>query len=271
MGILNTTPDSFSDGGSFLALDQAVDRALRLLDEGADILDIGGESTRPGKLQPETAAAEQGRVLPLIAAVLRARPQACISIDTYKAETARLSVEAGAEIVNDISGFLWDATMAERCARLGCGVVLMHTRGLHGEWSSLPPLQPEEVIPLVMCGLRKSLQLAHAAGMDDRRILLDPGYGFGKSFDENYPLLAHLSELLPLGRPLLAGTSRKSFHARTLAHLHKGRDVPAHERLHATLASTTAAILAGAHVVRVHDVRPALEAAAIADAILNAV
>jgi dihydropteroate synthase len=268
MAVLNVTPDSFSDGGLFLARDEAVAQALRMIDEGADILDIGGESTRPGKRTPESAATELERVLPVIEAVLQARPSACISIDTYKAETARRAVDAGAEIVNDISGFTWDADIATACAQLDCGIVLMHSRGRPAEWRALPPLTNDEVVPLVFDGLQNSLQLARDAGITESRIVLDPGYGFGKSFDENYPLIAHLGVLEKLGRPLLAGTSRKSFHGRTLSHLHDGKDAPVEQRLYASIASTTAAILAGAHIVRVHDVRPAVEAAAIADAIL---
>jgi dihydropteroate synthase len=268
MAVLNVTPDSFSDGGLYLKRDEAVAQALRLLDEGADILDIGGESTHPGKSNAESAAIEEDRVLPVIEAVLRARPDACISIDTYKSETARRAVDTGVEIVNDISGLLWDAEMAAAGARCGCGVVLMHTRGKPAEWRNLPPLTRDEVVPMVLDGLRNSLRLAREAGVEENKIVIDPGYGFGKSFDENYPLIARLGELQQLGRPLLAGTSRKSFLGRTLARLNDGEDATVENRLHASVASTTAAILAGAHIVRVHDVRPAMEAAAIADAIL---
>ncbi len=270
MGVLNVTPDSFSDGGRFVDRYKAVAHALRMLDEGVDILDIGGESTRPGKSEPETAETELERVLPVIEAVLQARPDACLSIDTYKAETAERSVEAGVEIVNDISGLQWDADMAGTCARLQCGVVLMHTHGRPNEWRTLPQLNPEAVLPLVMDGLRDSLQKANSAGISDQRIVIDPGYGFGKSFEENYPLLAHQAELLQLGRPILAGTSRKSFLGRTMAQVNHGVDMPIHERLYGSIASMTAAILSGAHIVRVHDIRPAQEAAAIADAILAA-
>jgi dihydropteroate synthase len=271
MGVLNVTPDSFSDGGLFKDASAAADAALHMLDEGADMIDIGGESTRPGKHEPVTADEEQSRVLPVIEAILKARPKALLSIDTYKASTARAAVGSGAEIVNDISGFNWDAEMASACASLKCGVVLMHTRGRSAEWRGLPPLANDEVLPVVKAGLEQSLKVALAAGVERSRIALDPGYGFGKSFDENYPLLAHQDELRALGQPVLAGVSRKSFLGRTLAPLHGGVSAPVHERGHATLAATTAAILAGAHIVRVHDVRSAVEAARIADAILNAV
>jgi dihydropteroate synthase len=270
MGVLNVTPDSFSDGSRFFEPEAATAQALKLLDDGADLLDIGGESTRPGKYVEVAAEEEQRRVLPVIEAILKDRPGTLISIDTYKASTARLAIEAGAEIVNDISAFAWDEAMAATCARLACGVVLMHTRGRSADWRNLPPLSKKEVTPLVHRELAASLEAAMAAGVDRDRIVLDPGYGFGKSFEENYPLLAHQDELRLLGQPLLAGISRKSFLGRTLAGLHGGVDAPLAARGNATLAATTAAILAGAHIVRVHDVRPAVEAARIADAILDA-
>jgi dihydropteroate synthase len=270
MGIVNVTPDSFSDGGMYRDAQDAVAHGLRMLEEGADILDIGGESTRPGLKEGVSAVAEQERVLPVIAAIRKARPEAVISIDTYKASTAVAAVEIGVEIVNDVSGFLWDVEMAPACARLGCGVVLMHTRGRPEEWRLLPRLADAEVLPLVKRELGERLQTALSAGIAREQIVLDPGYGFGKRFDENYPLLARQAELLNLGQPLLAGVSRKSFLARTLLPLYGGTDVPIKVRHNATLAATTAAILAGADVVRVHDVRPAVEAALIADALLAA-
>jgi dihydropteroate synthase len=271
MGVLNVTPDSFSDGNLFLDPEAATAQALRMLDEGADIVDIGGESTRPGKYEPVSPEEEQRRVLPVIEAVLKARPEAVLSIDTYKASTAEAAVNAGAEIVNDISALSWDAEMAGMCGGLGCGVVLMHTRGKSAEWRGLPRLTRDEVVPLVKQDLARSLQTALEAGIDRGRVVLDPGYGFGKSFDENYPLLAHQDELRELGQPILAGVSRKSFLGRRLAEFYEGRDAPVSARENATIAATVAAILAGAHIVRVHDVRPAADAARIADAILDAV
>ena len=268
MGVLNVTPDSFSDGGEFLDPQAAVAQALAMLDDGADLIDVGGESTRPGTEKPLSAQQEQERVLPVIEAILRARRESVLSIDTHKAKTARAAVSAGAEIVNDVSGFCWDAAMPAACADLGCGVVLMHTRGRPDEWRTQPRLAQDEVVPLVRQGLAQSLETARAAGIDHSSVVLDPGFGFGKAFDNNYPLLAHLDELLALGQPLLAGVSRKSFLGRTLA---AGRaEVPVKARENATLAATTAAILAGASIVRVHEVRPAVEAARIADAILKA-
>ncbi len=268
MGVLNVTPDSFSDGGEFLDPRVAVPRALRMLDEGADLIDIGGESTRPGTTRPITAQQEQDRVLPVIEGILRERPESVLSIDTYKAETARSAVRAGAQIVNDVSGFGWDAAMPAACAQLGCGVVVMHTRGRPNEWRTQPRLAQEDVVPLVKSGLARSLEMARAAGIDHSSVVLDPGFGFGKAYENNYPLLAHLDELLALGQPLLAGVSRKSFLGSTLGA--GAADVGVKARENGTLAATTAAILAGASIVRVHEVRPAVEAAKIADAILGA-
>jgi dihydropteroate synthase len=268
VGVVNVTPDSFSERGKFLSLDSAVDHALRLLDEGADILDIGGESTRPGTRPPVAAQEELDRVLPVIEDVLKARPETIVSIDTYKAETATAAVKAGAQIVNDVSGFLWDPAMAAACAELRCGVILTHTRARSSEWRTQPPLPQKEVVPLVLRELRQRADDAVAAGIDSAAIVLDPGFGFGKILDENYPLLAHFDELHTLGYPLLAGVSRKAFLGKRLGQMY-GRDVPADQREIATVAAVTAAVLAGAHLVRVHDVRAAREAVAIADAIRN--
>jgi dihydropteroate synthase len=269
MGVVNITPDSFSDGGSFFAPDVAVAHALALLDEGADLLDLGAESTRPGS-RPASAEEEQARLLPVIQAILNVRPNAVISVDTYKAATARAALRAGVEIVNDVSGFHWDAEMASVCAEAGCGVVLMHTRGRPEEWRAQPRLGPDELLATVRAGLAESLKAAAAAGIPPHAVVLDPGYGFGKRFDENYFLLARQAELLSLGRPLVAGVSRKSFLGRTLAPLHGGSDAPVEARETASLAALVAAILHGASIVRVHAVRPAVEAARIADAVLAA-
>ena len=266
MGILNVTPDSFSDGGAFCEKNAAIEHALAMLEQGADILDIGGESTRPGA-QELNPAEERERVVPVIEGVLHHKPEAILSVDTYKASTADAAVASGTEIVNDVSAFAWDPEMAPTCARLRCGVVLMHTRGRPAEWRTQPRLKDEEVVPLVKRGLTEALERAAAANVERERIVLDPGYGFGKAYESNYPLLAHLDELLSLGQPLLAGVSRKSFLGRTLAGA-TGSEIPMQQRGNATLAATTAAILAGASIVRVHEVRPAVEAAAIADAIL---
>ena len=266
VGVVNITPDSFSDGGKFFSTASAIEHALRLLDEGADILDLGGESTRPGKHAAVSAQEELDRVLPVLETILRERPGSIISIDTYKSETARAAVAAGAEIVNDVSGFLWDDAMAATCAELRCGVVLMHTRGHSDEWRTQPRLAQREVMPLVLRELRQRADAALAAGVQREYIVLDPGFGFGKVLAENYPLLAHLDALHELGFPILAGPSRKAFLGRILAEIY-GHDVPADQRSIATIAAITTAILAGAHLVRVHDVKAGREAAAVADAI----
>jgi len=275
MGILNVTPDSFfdggkfySDGGKFLSHDHAVGHGLQMLKEGADILDIGGESTRPGARVGEagvSAEEELRRVVPVIEDILRERPGTIISVDTYKAEVARKAVAAGAEIINDVSALRWDPAMLATVADLGCGAILMHSRGRPDEWRSQPP--SPDIIAEVKSDLRSWSQSAVAAGIARDRILLDPGFGFGKSFEQNYPLLARLGELHDLGFPLLSGTSRKSFIGRTLAR--DGKDAPPQERLHGTLAAIVASVLQGAHVVRVHDVSAAVEAVKVADEILQ--
>lgn len=266
VGVVNVTPDSFSDGGNFFSATSAIDHALRLLDEGADMLDIGGESTRPGTRPPVSTQEELDRVLPVMEGILQRRPETILSIDTYKAETARAAVRAGAQIVNDVSGFLWDPAMAAACAELRCGVILMHTRGRSSEWRTQPPLPHEEVVPLVLRELKQRADAAISVGIEPAAIVLDPGFGFGKVLDENYPLLARFDELHTLGYPLLAGVSRKGFLGRTLAQMY-GHDVPTDQRGIATVAAVTAAVLAGAHLVRVHDVKTAREAVVVADAI----
>jgi dihydropteroate synthase len=269
MGILNVTPDSFSDGGMFASTERAVAQALAMLDAGADILDIGGESTRPGSAELAVTE-EQARVLPVIAAVLKARPEAILSIDTYHAETARLAVAAGVEIVNDVSGMLWDADMASTCAELGCGVVAMHTRGRPAEWKTLPTLDAREVMPLVLRDLSARVKEIVSAGVLRDRIAVDPGFGFGKILEENWPLLAELSRLGGLGLPVVAGASRKRFLGRAVALWRGGEEPGPLDRLNATAAANAASVLAGAHVLRVHDVAAAVEAAAIVDAVLLA-
>jgi dihydropteroate synthase len=275
MGVVNITPDSFSDGGLFLSPEAAVAHGLKLIDEGADILDLGAESTRPGSRAGRANAAvsageEQARLLPVVEGILKSLPHAVVSADTYKAETARAALAAGAEIVNDVSGFAWDPRVAEVCAEFHAGVVLSHTRGRPEEWSTQPQLEPDALLATVREGLAASLASAQRAGIPPESIVLDPGYGFGKRFEENYALLARQAELLALGRPLLAGVSRKSFLGRTLAPLHGGSDAPVAARETASMAALTAAILHGASIVRVHAVRQAVEAARIADAVLAA-
>ena len=275
MGVVNVTPDSFSDGGRFFEPEAAVAHALALLDEGADLLDLGAESTRPGSRAGDSAPAvstaeEQARLLPVLEGILKERPHAAVSVDTYKAATARAALKAGAEIVNDVSGFQWDAGLAEVCAETHCGVVLMHTRGRPEEWGAQSRLEADDLLATVRVGLKTSLENAAAVGIAPEAIVLDPGYGFGKRFEENYALLARQAELLALGRPLLAGVSRKSFLGRTLAPLYGGQDAPVVARETASVAALVAAIMHGASVVRVHAVRQGVEAARIADAVLAA-
>jgi dihydropteroate synthase len=268
MGILNVTPDSFSDGGKFMAREPALAHALKMLDEGADLLDIGGESTRPGTPVAESgipADEELRRIIPVIEAVLRERPATIFSVDTYKAEVARAAVNAGCEIVNDVSALRWDSQMAATMAVLACGAILMHTRGRPQEWRNLAP--SDDIVAEVKKDLAAYANTALTHGIAKDRIMLDVGVGFGKKFDQNYPLLAGLAQLQELGFPLLVGTSKKSFIGRTLAR--DGKDAPANERLFGSIAAMTASVLNGAHIVRVHDVKAAVDAARIADEVLK--
>ena len=287
MGVINVTPDSFSDGGLHFDRDQAVEYGVQLLRDGADIIDVGGESTRPGAVvltsaqaagkniplagqshpekQPVSEKEELGRVIPVIAALKQKRPEAVISVDTYKANVARAAVEAGAEIVNDVSGFRWDPQMVKMLAGLKCGAVLMHMRGRPEQWRTLPP--PADVVTSVKRELRDWVDIALVAGVKRERIVLDPGFGFGKSFQENYPLLKRFDELHELRYPLLAGVSRKSFIGRAVAR--NGSDAPVSERLYGTLAAETALILRGAHIIRTHDVRACADAVRIADLVAS--
>ncbi|HZQ21786.1 MAG TPA: dihydropteroate synthase [Terriglobales bacterium] len=285
MGVLNVTPDSFSDGGRFSDPQRALEQACKMLDDDADIIDIGGESTRPGahvlsraEQKPEDARAvprvnagvteqeELDRVIPVIETVKRERPTALISVDTYKAGVARAAVVAGAEIVNDVSGLRWDARIIKTLAPLKCGVVLMHMRGRPEEWRNLPAIG--DPVLLVKRELKQWAEDAVLGGIKRDRIVLDPGFGFGKKFDENYPLISRFEQLQALGFPLLVGTSRKSFIGRTLGR--NGSDAAVNQRLFGSVATQTALIIKGAHIVRTHDVREAVEAARVADAIVNA-
>lgn len=278
MGILNVTPDSFSDGGHFFTPEQApqraLDHAIAMLDQGADLIDLGGESTRPGstRLSPDE---EQSRVLPVLSAILQERPSTIVSIDTFHASTAGYAIDAGAEVVNDVSGHLWDAAMSSTCARFACGAILMHARGTPSEWRSVPPLADNEVVPLILTELQARVAAAEASGILRDRIVIDPGFGFGKRLEENYPILAGLEAFHRLRLPIMAGVSRKSFLARTLsqtpslAAIYRGTPPPANARINATTAANVAAIFAGAHILRVHDVQAAVEAAAITDRLLR--
>jgi len=274
MGVVNVTPDSFSDGGRYFETEAAIAHGLALLDDGADILDIGGESTRPGTAvetpasgrhdEQVSAQQEMDRVLPVLEGLRREGGDAVLSIDTYKASVARAALDAGADIVNDVSGLTWDAAMAATVAEARCGLILMHTRGTPDTWAGLPPLP--DPLPAVRDELAVRAAVALTAGVAHDSIVVDPGFGFGKRGRENFSLLARLGELQSLGFPLLAGVSRKSF----LAPSAGGPTGAAEDRDAATLAASVAAVLRGAHIVRVHAVGAAVEAMAVADAILRA-
>ena len=259
MGILNVTPDSFSDGGQFFALDQAMARAEEMIAEGADILDIGGESTRPGGA-PVSVEEELQRVVPPIERLAKTS-NVPLSIDTTKAVVARAALDAGAEIVNDISALRFDPPLADETARAGAGLVLMHSRGTLTTMHQLPPV--EDIMAEVIDSLRHSIVEAERRGVRRESIALDPGIGFSKSPEQNVELIAKLGKLARefSDFPILIGTSRKSFIGRLLD------NAPVEDRLHGTMATVTAAILCGAHIVRVHDVRAARETVRIADAI----
>lgn len=273
MAIVNLTPDSFSGDGLEASREEGVAACLRAIDAGADILDIGAESTRPNAT-PLSSDAEQARLLPVLERVARERPGAILSVDTYHAATARAALAAGVEIVNDVSGLLWDDAMAATLAPVSCGVVLMHTRGRPTEWRSLRPLRSGQVLSTVQSGLRERLDFATAAGIAPSRIVVDPGFGFGKRGAENLELLACLDRLLTLEYPLLAGVSRKGFLGDVVdpvqtAETPTGRRSLAESRATASVAASVAAMLAGAHIIRVHDLQAAREAAAVADALLS--
>ena len=261
MGVLNVTPDSFSDGGKFFRTGDAVRAALAMQRAGADILDIGAESTRPGSAGIP-AEEELKRLMPVLRG-LRGRMKIPISIDTQKAEVAEAALRGGVEILNDISGLRNDARIAEIAARFRAPLVLMHMRGNPRTMQKGP--FAKDVVGDVKCGLRESVQAARRAGVRKSQIILDPGIGFGKSFAQNYELLARLPELAKLGYPLLVGTSRKGFLGTTPAR--RGKPLPAEERTWGTAASVTASILNGAHIVRVHDVEEMTQVARVADCV----
>ncbi|NLW51020.1 MAG: dihydropteroate synthase [Candidatus Brocadiaceae bacterium] len=256
MGVLNVTPDSFSDGGQFLAPESALAQARRMCAEGADIIDIGGESTRPGS-EPVSADEEMRRVLPVVEA-LAASSDVPISIDTQKAAVAAAALEAGAQIINDTSALRTDPDMAAVAARADAALVLMHMQGTPRTMQADPAYG--EVVADVKAWLAERLERATAAGIPPDRLIVDPGFGFGKTLLHNLELLRRLGELHGLGRPLLVGTSRKSM----LGAILKAR---AGERLSATLATVACAVMAGCHIVRVHDVRPALEVVKVCEAV----
>ncbi len=251
MGILNVTPDSFSDGGRFAAFDAACDQAARMINEGADIIDVGGESTRPGA-EPVSADEEQSRILPVIRKIAGDH-DTIISVDTYRSETARLAIEAGAHIVNDVWGLQKDPSLANLAAQTGAGLAIMHTgRGRE---------KLSDVIEDQFTFLERSLEIADKAGVNKRQIVLDPGFGFAKDADENLSLIARFEELQAFGFPLLVGTSRKRFIGTATGHDGDLRDI-------GTAATCAILRMKGAAIVRVHNVAANIDAVRMADAIL---
>jgi len=257
MGILNITPDSFSDGGLRLDPARAVDDGLRMIDDGADILDIGGESTRPGA-DPVPAAEEMRRVLPVVEE-LAGRGAAVISIDTYKSEVAREAVARGAAIINDVSGLLYDRALGRVAAETGAALVLMHTRGRSREMYDLAVY--DDVVREVGEELRGAIRRAVAEGVSEEAVILDPGFGFAKRADQSFEVLRGLPALAAIGRPILSGPSRKSFLKTVL-----GERLPP-EREWGTSAAVAASVLLGAHIVRVHGVREMVDVVRVADRI----
>ena len=263
MGVLNVTPDSFSDGGKFFDTERAVEQALGMERAGADLLDIGGESTRPGSVGISVQE-ELARVLPVLQA-LSGRMKIPVSIDTQKPEVAEAALDAGAYVINDISGLKSDPRIAEVAARRRVPLILIHMRGEPRTMQIGPFAQ--NVIKDVMQGLRQSVVIARKSGVAKSQIILDPGIGFGKSFAQNYELLQKLPQLAKLGYPLLVGTSRKGFLGATLAR--DGKPAPPEGRIWGTAATVTASILNGAHIVRVHDVNEMVQVARVADCLLD--
>src|SRR6266850_1668223 len=264
MGILNVTPDSFSDGGRTLDPSRAVERAMQMVREGADLIDIGGESTRPGA-KPVPLKEELRRVMPVLEAVagsVRALPDRhpLLSVDTRKAEVARRAAAAGADLINDISGLTYDPAMAAAVADSGLPVVLQHIRGTPGTMQKNPRYR--HLLPEIAAFLRGQMEKAIRAGVREDKIVIDPGIGFGKRRRDNLAILKDLKVLTSLGRPILIGASRKSFLKETIA-------LPPAERLEASLAAEALAIAGGADIIRVHDVREAVRVASLCDAVFR--
>jgi dihydropteroate synthase len=264
MGILNVTPDSFSDGGRFDDPSRAVEQAARMIAEGADIIDVGGESTRPQGATPVSAAEERARVIPVIGEIARRIPEAVISVDTVKSETAAAALGAGARIVNDVSGFRLDRRMAALCARERCGVVLMHSRGEVSDMATYQHAVYDDVTAAVIDELRASLDVAVASGVDPAAIVLDPGLGFSKRPEHSLAMIAGLPRIGALGQPLLIGASRKRF----IGDLTGVRDPSA--RQYGTVGANVSGLLLGARIFRVHDVAPSRQALDVAWAVIEA-
>ena len=265
MAVLNVTPDSFSDGGKFFDPQRAVDHALAMERDSADLLDIGAESTRPGS-QPATTAEELLRLLPVLRA-LQPLLKIPISTDTRRAEVAEAALSAGAQLINDVSGLRHDPRLAEVAAKHKAPLIVMHMRGEPGTMQKGPFAR--DVLKDVMRGLRAAVAKARQAGVAKSQIILDPGIGFGKTHAQNYELLQKLPQLAKLGYPLLVGTSRKGFLGATLAR--EGKPAPPEQRIWGTAATVTASILNGAHIVRVHDVAEMAQVARVADALVSAI
>jgi dihydropteroate synthase len=263
MGVLNVTPDSFSDGGKFFDVKRAVRHALAMQLDGADIIDIGAESTRPGS-RAISPAEELRRLLPVLEA-LRGILEIPISVDTQKSAVAELALRAGAEIVNDISGLRSDPELASVAAKYGAPLILMHMRGTPRTMQKGPFAR--DVMRDVLSGLRTSIATAKKFGVRRSQIVIDPGIGFGKRYSQNYELLAKLRELAKLGYPVMIGASRKGFLGATLAK--NGKPASADERIWATAATVAASILNGAHIVRVHDVAEMAMVARVTNAVLG--
>ena len=257
MGILNITPDSFSDGSLFLDRERAVEHALQMVEDGADIIDIGGESTRPGS-EAVALDEELRRVIPVIEAIAK-KINIPVSIDTYKAAVAHRAIDAGASMVNVISGLMFDPDMAKAVAAAGVPVVLMHIRGTPRDMQKDPVYS--DLMPEVMDYLRHSIRIACDAGIDRSKIVIDPGIGFGKTAEHNLQILKYLPELEVLGRPILVGVSRKAFLGRILG------DAGPSERLEGTAAAVAIAVMNGANIIRVHDVKEMAKVVRVADAI----
>ena len=257
MGVLNITPDSFSDGGRFLDPRDAVEQALMMAEQGADIIDVGGESTRPGA-DSITVDEELRRVIPVIKRIVK-KTDIPISIDTYKSEVAAKALDAGAGMINDISALRFDPEMKKIASRYGVPVVLMHIQGTPRNMQDNPHY--DNVIQEISDYLRESIQMAENSGIDEDKIIIDPGIGFGKRLEHNLEILKKLNKLESLGKPILVGLSRKSFIGKVL-------DLPLGERLEGSLAALAVAIQNGAKIIRVHDVKESKRAARMVDAIL---
>ncbi|MEW6162819.1 MAG: dihydropteroate synthase [Nitrospirota bacterium] len=257
MGVLNVTPDSFSDGGLYLDKSSAIERAYRMVDEGADIIDIGGESTRPGS-EPVSIEEELRRTIPVIETLAK-EIKIPMSIDTYKSEVARVALNAGASMVNDISGLRFDPKMSEVVSEYKVPVVIMHIKGTPQNMQQNPVY--EALIPEIMDYLRMGITIATRSGISEDKIIIDPGIGFGKTSDHNLEIINNLREFTFLEKPILIGPSRKAFIGKILG------DVPATERLEGTAAAVAICIMNGANIVRVHDVKEMVKVAKVADAV----